>query len=222
MMRPESYETSPLDGRAADRLREAACWHLLGRLFECPSPTWREDILRLANEIRDADLAAAVAAADVATEGLYHSVFGPGGPAPPREASYRETIELGSLMSELVSCYDAFGYRPSIGEAPDHIAVETGFVAYLLFKEAYALASGDAEHAEMTARAATRFCADHLALAAAPLAALLADSGIGYLAAASRLLSLRAGEPPARPKLIVVQDPENDNADICCGGQPPV
>ena len=209
-----------MTARVHELLRDAARWRLLGRLFECPSEEWRRDIATLAREVDDGELRAAADAAVVtATEGQYHSVFGPGGPAPPREVSYHDTLELGSLMSELAGYYDAFGYHPATSEPPDHVAVEVGFVAYLRFKEAYAVAAGDAEHAATTAQAAERFRLDHLAMYAAPLASVLADSEIDYLVHASGLLASRAGDPPRRTRLPVIQNPVEDSGREfpCCG-----
>lgn len=208
-----------MNARVHELLNDAARWRLLGRLFECPTADWRRDVATLAAEVNDAALRGAAEAALVtATEGQYHSVFGPGGPAPPREASYHDTLELGSLMSELAGYYDAFGYRPATSEPLDHVAVEAGFVAYLRFKEAYALAGGDAEHASTTAQAAERFRTDHLAMSAASLAAVLADSEIDYLVQASTLLAVRAGDPPPRTRLPVLGDPVDDNGSEfpCC------
>ena len=205
-----------IDPRVAGLLREAAWWRLLGRLFECPGPDWRRDIAALAREVDDDALrAAAVSALEGATEGQYHSVFGPGGPAPPREASYHDTLELGSLMSELAGYYDAFDYHPSTGEAPDHVAVEIGFVAYLRLKEAYAVATGELDHAGTTAQAAERFRVDHLAMLASPLAAVLAGSDLAaanldYLVKTSALVAARAGARPRRTLLPVLR---NDVAD---------
>jgi nitrate reductase assembly molybdenum cofactor insertion protein NarJ len=199
-------------------LRQAAEWRLLGRLFECPEGEWHHEVAALARELDDADLTGAVtAAADVASAGQYHSVFGPGGPAPPREATYHETLELGSLLSDLARYYDAFGYAPRLQEAPDHVAVEVGFVAYLKLKEAYALAQGDELHAAAAARAAESFIADHLVLLANPLATLLSSSHLDYLARASRLLASRTGPPPPSnrlPMLPTVAD-EEDAAFEC-------
>jgi len=206
------------DPRVHELLHDAARWRLLGRLFDCPTADWLHDVATLAGEVDDAGLRGAAEAALVtATEGQYHSVFGPGGPAPPREVSYHDTLELGSLMSELAGYYDAFGYRPATGEPPDHVAVEAGFLAYLRFKEAYALAIGDAERASTTAQAAERFRTDHLAMSAASLAAVLADSEIDYLVQASALLALRAGDPPRRTRLPVIQEAvEDDGSEFAC------
>jgi nitrate reductase assembly molybdenum cofactor insertion protein NarJ len=202
-------------------LREAARWHLLARLFECPSKSWCQQVGQLANEVDDADLKEAAAAALVnASEGDYHSVFGPGGPAPPREVSYRDSLELGSLMSEVTGAYAAFGYAPVTTEAPDHVAVEAGFIAYLHFKEAYAVASGDTERAQVTRQAMEQFRSQHVAVIGAPLAAVLGDSEIDYLARASQLLARRAGRPPARTRLPVIQTPadEEGGSEFLCGG----
>jgi nitrate reductase assembly molybdenum cofactor insertion protein NarJ len=210
------------NAHALGLLREAAWWRLLGRLLECPNDEWRRDVAALAAEVDDEGLrGAADAALATATEGQYHSVFGPGGPAPPREVSYHDSLELGSLMSTLAGYYDAFGYHPATREAPDHVAVEAGFIAYLRFKEAYARAAGDEEHASLTADAADRYLADHLAMIAAPLAAALADSEMDYLVRASGLLAERAGKPPVRTRLRVIQESDEDDGEFGCGdGEP--
>ncbi|MDP1568622.1 MAG: molecular chaperone TorD family protein [Vicinamibacterales bacterium] len=200
-------------------LRGSAEWRLLSRLFECPSDAWRADLEALARELPEGELRTAVAEAGVeAGEGLFHSVFGPGGPAPPREVSYHDTLELGTLMSALVSHYEAFDYRPGSPEPPDHLAVEVGFVAYLYLKEAFAVATADPETAALTARVRERFVREHLAMMAEPIAGLLAASGVSYLARASALLAARVGSRPRAPGLPVIQpvlDDEEDGGFTC-------
>jgi nitrate reductase assembly molybdenum cofactor insertion protein NarJ len=204
--------TGDADPRVRDVLREAAAWGLLGRLFECPRDGWHREIAALARELGDDELTAVGLAAEaVASEGQYHSVFGPGGPAPPREASYHDTLELGSLMSELAVYYDAFGYSPRGDESPDHVSVEIGFVAYLKLKEAYALAQGEHERAELTAGAVREFVVRHLSMIAAPLATVLAASPLEYLASASRILAVRVGPPPRSTRLPVLQHVSADD-----------
>ena len=208
-----------LDERLSALMMEAAEWRLLARLFDCPGPEWSADLRELAGEVRDESLRAAAdrAADDVPSPGQYHSLFGPGGPVPPREASYRETLELGSLMSELAVYYDAFGYAPSGGEPPDQVAVETAFMAYLKLKEAYALANADWEHVAVTAAACARFRADHLAYVAAPLARVLEGSPLEYLAHASRALAFRVGPAPRSGRLPMAPPPEGDDEPLACG-----
>lgn len=178
-------------------LREAAEWRLLSLLFECPSPQWREQIDALAAEVTDTELkAAAEAAREEASEGLYHSIFGPGGPAPGREISYRDWTQPGYLLSELSSYYEAFVYQPALAakiEAPDHVSVETGFIAYLRLKEAYAQVGFDEEHAAVTREAAQQFINEHLSALTEPLARSLEHSGVQYLALAGKALLARVG-----------------------------
>jgi nitrate reductase assembly molybdenum cofactor insertion protein NarJ len=203
-----------LDARVGELLRESAEWHLLARLFECPSAAWRDDLVRLSAELDQAAFAHVVSRACVeGTEGLFHSVFGPGGPAPPREVSYHDALELGTHLSALITLYAAFGYQPATVETPDHISVEVGFVAYLRLKEALALAGHDAESAAIARRASSRFVADHLAAMVEPLAGLLAASGVEYLAGASALLLARVGPKPKTTLLPVIRETEGDDEE---------
>ncbi|MFN0085351.1 MAG: molecular chaperone TorD family protein [Blastocatellia bacterium] len=209
---------SALAGAQNQLLREAAEWRLLGLLFECPSPQWRAQVASLAAEIPDAGLKAmAEAARTEASEGLHHSIFGPGGPAPPREVSYCDLAQPGYLLSELSSYYEAFAYQPALREAPDHVSVEAGFVAYLRLKEAYALANSDGEHAAITGEAARQFIHEHLATLAEPLARALEHSGVEYLTAAGSALLARVGPRRAAPQkrgLPVLND--NEETDFTC------
>lgn len=187
-----------LGARQRELLIEAAEWRLLGLLFECPSEDWRRQVRMLAAEtppglLRDA----AEAALEEATEGRFHSTFGPGGPAPAREVACTRSVELGGLMAELAAYYEAFGYQPATTEPPDHVSVEAGFMGYLRLKEAYALACEDAERAAVAAEAAERFLSEHIRLWAALLAAALRSSGVRYLELAAKELVRRAGSAEA-------------------------
>jgi TorA maturation chaperone TorD len=146
-------------------------------------------------------------------------VFGPGGPVPPREASYHASVELGSLMSEIEGDYAAFAYQPETDEPPDHIAIETGFIAYLRLKEAFACATGDEESAQIARRASERFTADHLSHLAHPLAGLLDHSGVAYLAEASSIIAARVGPKPPTRQLPVIQPGQagaDDEGEFSC------
>jgi hypothetical protein len=213
--------TAALGTHARELLREAAAWRLLGLLFECPTPAWREDVRALSREVGEEDLrAAARAALREASEGLYHSAFGPGGPAPAREASYRDVIQLGHLLAELESYYEAFAYRPTIPEAADHVAVEAGFVAYLKMKEAYATVAGDEEHAAIAAEASRVFIDDHLSYVAEPLAAALQRCGVSSLALTGQALLQRVGPPRARSSPLAALN-DREESGFCCGDDDP-
>lgn len=197
--------------RFRDLLRESAQWRLLGLLLEPPHDDWREELQLLAAEVGDAPLAnCAYQAGQQADVGLYHSTFGPGGPACPREVSHRVTLVPGALLSELEAYYQGFGYQPTCPEAPDHVAVEAGFMAFLQLKQAYAIADGLSEEAGIAAAAANRFLTEHLAVMAEPLARSLRHSGIAYLAAASDALRSRTG--PARQHPLTAPESQ-DEAD---------
>lgn len=117
-------------------LVEAAEWRLISLFFDCPTGDWFDQVDALGKQVYDKRLKrAAKFARKQASEGMFHSIFGPGGPAPGREVSYRGWVQPGYLLSELASCYNAFSYKPMTAEVPDHVSVETGFVAYLRLKE---------------------------------------------------------------------------------------
>jgi nitrate reductase assembly molybdenum cofactor insertion protein NarJ len=204
---------------AEELLREAAEWRMISLLFDCPRGDWFKQVDELADQVTDIKLKqAAIAVRHEASEGLFHSIFGPGGPAPGREVSYRSWVEPGQLLSELAAFYSAFCYTPATGEVTDHISVETGFVAYLRLKELYARESGDDESAEITADAANRFMSDHISKYAQKVNKLFSASGIEYLRLASEALFERVG--PDKDKELKTFLPvleEEDEAFFDCG-----
>lgn len=207
-----------LNERELRLAKEAAEWRLISLLFECPDSKWREQVTTLMNEVADAELqSAAHDALEEAGEGLFHYAFGPGGPAPAREATYHQTVQLGYLMAELQAYYNAFAFQPVTAEAPDHVSVETGFIAYLKMKEAYALACQDEERAATAAGSAQRFIDDHLTNLAQPLAEHLEDSGISYLAKASAALLRRVGPQKVAPSLLPILQEEPQESGFACG-----
>jgi nitrate reductase assembly molybdenum cofactor insertion protein NarJ len=199
-------------------LSEAAEWRLIGMLLACPQGDWQHQVASLAAEVADEQLKNAAAAMTVeASEGLYHTTFGPGGPAAPREVSHREYVVPGQSLSELTAFYNAFAFEPSTDEPPDHVAVEADFIAYLRLKEAYALSRNDNEQVFVTADAARHFLEDHLSSIAEPLAASLEASGITYLQLAAAALFRRVG--PARYTVPAVDSPlpllDEDSLSCC-------
>jgi nitrate reductase assembly molybdenum cofactor insertion protein NarJ len=215
--------TSGLSDTVKALVSDAAEWRMLQLLFQCPSEEWRKKLNSLAKEMRDADLAeAAVCGVRDASEGVFHSIFGPGGPAPAREASYQGTIQLGYLMSELCAYYDAFAYAPvsasPVPEPPDHVSVEAGFMSFLRLKQAFALSSGAEDEALITADAADRFLREHISNIAEPLSFALEHSGQKYLELSGKALLRRAG--PARQQMFDILDQEESASGGCsfeCG-----
>lgn len=186
--------TTTLNPAAARLIGEAVEWRLIGLLLERPTHTWREGLPYLAHEVDDDELRAAVRqAVDAASEGHYLGTFGPGGLVSPREIAHAKTRDPGQVLARLGSFYDAFAYRPQTEEPPDHIAVETGFVAYLRLKEAFAMACNDSEHARVASEAARAFVERHLSTFVQPVADRLADRNGGYLAGTLGALLRRTG-----------------------------
>ena len=191
-------DVDALDPSTRELVEDATGWRLLAVLFECPDAAWPNRLALLADQVSDPDLRRAVIdALKHATEDLHHSIFGPGGPAPAREARYRALVDLGTLMSEIEGYYDAFAYRPETRESPDHVVVEVGFIGHLRLMEANARSIGDLEHAAVIADACRRFMADHLANMATPLGRTLEQSGLEYLALTGGVLARRVGPPNA-------------------------
>jgi len=183
--------------RTLQLLSEAAEWKLLALLLSCPQGDWRPQVALLAEETSNVPLQqAAQLMAEQASEGLYHTTFGPGGPAAPREVSHREYMIPGASLAELAAYYEAFAVCPATDEPPDHVAVECDFLAYLRVKESYALARDNQEQATVAAEAARSFARDHLANIAQPLFSSLMDSGIEYLRLAAQELLHRVGTIP--------------------------
>ena len=180
-----------------DLLAEAAAWRLLGLLFERPRDGWWRQAGDLSRELGDPELTAAVdAAREEASEGLYLALLGPGGVVSPREVSYRGMEDPGRILADLQAFYQAFAFNPRTEEAADHLSVETGFLGYLRFKEAFARAQGQDEKAAIAADAASRFRTDHLAAYAQPFAERAEKTGVRYLTLAARALAQRV--PPAQ------------------------
>ncbi len=211
-----------LPNEVSDALRLASEWRLLGALFARPTASWRRELTAAREECSNADLRqAAGAALEQAAEGVYHSIFGPGGPAAPREASYRTTLQLGYLLAELEAYYGAFAYEPDSHEPIDHVAAEIDFVAFLRLKEALARANGRLDEADIVRSAVEAFLAEHLSAIAEPLCKSLQHSGFAYLEQASQLLLQRVGPPRATAgpaladELVQIED-----ASFACGASP--
>lgn len=212
-----------LNAVAKELVIEAAEWRMIELLFRRPSPAWRDDLNSLAGEIQDAELIEAAArSVEGASEGAFHSIFGPGGPAPAREASYQGTIQLGYLMSELNAYYEAFAYKPASSlsekEPPDHVSVEAGFMSFLRLKQAFALSRNSSVEAAVAAEAADRFIQEHLSNIAEPLSHALNYSGESYLELAGKALLRRTG--PARKQMFDIMDEDAASAGGCqfaCG-----
>jgi nitrate reductase assembly molybdenum cofactor insertion protein NarJ len=204
-----------LSTRAIDLLGEAVEWRLLSLLLDYPGQGWRERLAVVAADVRGQRLKeCAESAITQASAGMHHSIFGPGGPVSPREATYTSGIQLGYLLSEISGFYEAFAYRPETEEPVDHVSTEAGFVAYLWVKQAYALSCGEEDKAAIVAEAAGEFLREHMSRLAAAVAVGLEPIAPDYLVTAGAILSERAG--PARIDLGTFAA-AGDEEDVMCG-----
>jgi nitrate reductase assembly molybdenum cofactor insertion protein NarJ len=200
------------DPRVHERLAEAAAWRLLGLLFERPREGWWQDVEALSHVVTDPEIrAAADAVREEASEGQYLALLGPGGLVSPREVTYRGMEDPGHIVADISAFYEAFAFQPETEEAPDHLAVEAGFMGYLCLKEAYARARGNEEEAEVVVKAAERFRETHLSTLAWPVVERMEKAGVRYLSLAAAALARRSGprrdtEPTTKAPLRLCDD----------------
>ena len=210
--------TAITDPLVQELLAAATAWRLLGLLFERPREGWWQDVEALSRVVSDPEIRSAAAEAQLeASEGRYLALLGPGGPVSAREVAYRGMEEPGQIMADIQAFYQAFAFQPETEEAPDHLAVEAGFLGYLCVKEAYARARGNDEEAEIAAAAAIRFCEAHLSAVAWPVAKRLESTGVRHLSLAAATLARRSG--PRRDTQPTVKAPLRlcDDCSMECG-----
>jgi nitrate reductase assembly molybdenum cofactor insertion protein NarJ len=202
-------------------LNEVAEWRLLSMLFDCPRNDWYGEVKALGKAVHDTTLKkAARNAVKEGSDSLFHSVFGPGGPAPGREVSYRGWVQPGYMLSEISAFYNAFSFSPDTQEPPDHVAVETGFIAYLKLKQLYALECEDIESFSIAKKASDDFIDEHLSKFTAQLAKILRVSGIEFLSLAGKALLDRVGPDKDNRLdrfLPVVESNEEEMSEFECG-----
>ena len=138
------------------------------------------------------------------------------------EAIFQQPQELGDLAGFLA----AFGLalRPEVRERIDHVSCECEFLAFLAYKEAYALDRDDAAMRDATERAAALFLRDHLArlVPAFTRRVARADADGFYHALATLLLAVvtydcrRLGVPLGPDGLGLRPDPNNVTAPMGC------
>ncbi|GAB6165912.1 hypothetical protein JCM19992_19120 [Thermostilla marina] len=183
-------KSSPTERAAVSLLRWAARWRLAALLLEPPAANWSSELLTLRVEADDPLLNEAVEdALRHAAQATYHTIFGPGGPVSLREVTYRPLSDPGRLLAELRQLYQLFGYSPRLSESPDHLAVETGFMAYLHFKQAFAQTLAESHKANAIHQTAAQFAGTHLVAVARPVADSLAKLDVQFLAQAVKAVA---------------------------------
>lgn len=159
--------------------------------------------------------------------------------APAYETEYgnEALFQQPQQLSDLSGFMAAFGLTLDAGahERIDHVSCECEFMAFLSYKEAYAIAAGDDDAREVTGRAAKLFLADHLGrFAPAFTARVRRSAGEGFHTALASLLTalvtydcrrlgvaLGSEALSLRPDPALVAAPMGcETADGSCGGCP--
>ncbi len=213
-------ETESCAPAVRDALVKSADLRLIGLLLERPSPARQRHVTALASECGDEALRAIAKVLTDVDDPSYHSVFAPGGPISPREAAYLGRRDPGRAMSEVSELYAAFGYKPLAGEPVDHVAVETGFLSWLWMKEAYAVAQGNHEAAEVTAAARKTFIEEHLSVLANGLAKRAEGAPAPELPGLASALVARVGAAPLTEAELDGIEEEDDLSCGACPGEP--
>ena len=182
-------------------LEVAAAWRFVSLLFQSPSEQSTAELRALSEEVGLAWRASARELAEIPLEvwqAEYHRVLGPSG-VPACESSYDDNALAGRgpLLSRVAGFYDAFAYRPDEAspEVPDHVSIETGFLAYLALKAAFATDAGEDEPLALAREAYQRFLDEHLLYWIARFEELLAASGSAVYGEALTLLSGLCAQP---------------------------
>lgn len=150
-------------------IRRSQIYQFLAGAFLYPRHNWSKDAA-LAAEIVQAlgwiDLKLEIETVDLpALQAAYGRTFGlAGSMAYETEYGLPHEYRQSQEMADIAGFYRAFGFHlgGAVRERPDHIAVELEFMHGLTLKEAYALETGAADHAEICVEGQQKFLRDHL------------------------------------------------------------
>ncbi len=149
-------------------LEVAAAWRFASLLFQSPNEQSTAELRALSNEVGLEWRASARRLSEIPLDiwqAEYHRVLGPGG-VPACKSSFDDNALAGRgpLLSRVAGFYEAFAYRADEAnpEVPDHVSIETGFLAYLALKAAFATDAGEEEPLALAREAYQRFLDEHL------------------------------------------------------------
>jgi DMSO reductase family type II enzyme chaperone len=217
-------------------LSRAAVYRVLAAAFAYPEPGHADEVARLAaSAVTGAPAAVRSALAELArrleprdAEALaeqYVALFDRQVACPPYEGAYGLPRMSGKAMqlADIAGFYTAFGMTATgrQPDAEDHIGAELEFMSALALKEAWALAEGHADNAEVARDAQRAFVDEHLGRWGDAFAArVLATAAAGLYTTAARALVAWLHEECTR--LAVVPTPlegraaEDDEAPLTC------
>lgn len=219
-------------------LERAQGFRALARAFEPPldPPRLAADLLSLRERARGPLATSLALACDALAAGgaelveVHERIFGSHGGVPTRESAYADHRSVAPAeLADLRGFLCAFGLEER-GELADHVASECELASLLALKQAWALAEGETERAEIAGGAYQALVADHLARFVPRFAARVRAAGVPafYAAAADALESFvgseaeRLGAPlPASPCDLDTRTCEDaEGSGFTCGGCP--
>lgn len=195
-----------MSGRSAVErvLQRAALYRVCSAALTFPTSGRLEDVARLAEGAAKVAAAAllgplqalvqtARATDDASAAAEYVALFDGAVRCPSCEGAYGLPQMAGKAaqLADIAGFYTAFGLEPAGGQpdVEDHVATELEFMSALAVKEAWALAEGHHERAEISHDAAVSFLADHLGRWAPAFATALATAtGTAYYRAVAAVL----------------------------------
>jgi len=149
----EAFTARLADGYTAELME------CLSALDESADTAWLEPFEHFARAIDGVSLA------DL--QRTHRFAFGVAASAPPYETEYGQphAFRQSQELADIVGFYRAFGFDVGGGvrERPDYLGVELEFMYLLACKQAYAVAEGLTEAAEVCHDAQRKFLRDHLA-----------------------------------------------------------
>jgi TorA maturation chaperone TorD len=223
-------------------LGRAALYRLCAMALGYPGPGRLPAVADLAERIAstvDGPLGAQVAALartarasdEARLAGEYVGLFDAAARCAPCEGAYGPPQMAGKAaqLADIAGFYTAFGLAPSDGQpdVEDHIATELEFMSALAVKEAWAVAEGHRDRAEITAEAAIAFFRDHLGRWAPAFATELgaASAAPYYLAVATLLrawLDVEAGVLGVAPMPVTPRPAApSEQEPFACPNAPP-
>jgi DMSO reductase family type II enzyme chaperone len=205
-------------------LARSLVYRLLSQVFTYPMPG-------VVSQLRDEDLPLVLAWTDMLPAGVVERLVTlagalEGASAEELESAYRDVFShihsadrpmfetdygprdvwrQSNVLADIAGFYRAFGIREQ-GERPDHVSAELEFLHLLAYKQAWALARHDDEHAELCRDAELAFLRDHVLTWLPGFAARVAAPTHGLYASAARLAIAMLRADAARLELTIADD----------------
>lgn len=200
--------TERFDFATLRELEQSSTYRFLALLFQPPSPQVAHELAALAGVLDERlreDGRALASELGPEVEQDYHALLGGSGRCRDCESDYQLAAlgGKGPLLADVAAFYRAFHFAADAHHlAPDHVAVELDFLAYLAMKAAYAHHASLIDEREICEAAAEQFGRDHLARWLPMfLGQVMSVAGESFYGRAARFAE-RAAPPPgeAQPR----------------------